>query len=355
MNLGTYILDWRKVKGISSLQLSQAAGIDQALLSKYENGKRLPSEKHLAKLANAMGANILEIRKEFLADKIANLLKYEQQPRAILLAAETRVEYLLSTDALILPELSSEISGQLDRIDVLKEQWNANRPLNSTQLKKMEEYFDTRYTYESNRIEGNTLTFQETHLVVAEGLTIAGKSMNEHLEAINHAEAINWLKEMVAGAEGLSRRNVLDVHRLILKSIDSANAGSLRTVPVMISGSEHVPPQPFLLEKLMEEYFTHYERQKRILHPVLLAAEMHERLVSIHPFIDGNGRTSRLLMNFILLKNGYTIANLKGDHESRMAYYNALENVQVNNNPEPFYNLILDKVEESLKEHLAMV
>jgi len=123
----------------------------------------------------------------------------------------------------------------------------------------------------------------------------------------------------------------------------------------MISGSEHVPPQPFLLEKLMEEYFTHYERQKRILHPVLLAAEMHERLVSIHPFIDGNGRTSRLLMNFILLKNGYTIANLKGDYESRMAYYNALENVQVNNNPESFYNLILDKVEESLKEHLAMV
>jgi Fic family protein len=105
----------------------------------------------------------------------------------------------------------------------------------------------------------------------------------------------------------------------------------------------------------MEDYYIHYTRQKPVLHPVILAAEMHERLVSIHPFIDGNGRTSRLLMNFILLKNGYTIANLKGDYDSRMAYYKALESVQVDNNPEPFYHLILDKVKESLEEHLAMV
>ena len=190
---------------------------------------------------------------------------------------------------------------------------------------------------------------------MAEGLTIGGKSLAEHLEAINHTEAIGWLRSLVAGSDEVNRRNVLDLHSLVLKSIDSDNAGRYRSVPVMIGGSEHEPPQPFLLDKLMEDYYKHYTKQKQVLHPVILAAEMHERLVSIHPFIDGNGRTSRLLMNFILLKNGYTIANLKGDYDSRMAYYKALGNVQADNNPEPFYHLILDKVKESLEEHLAMV
>ena len=122
-----------------------------------------------------------------------------------------------------------------------------------------------------------------------------------------------------------------------------------------ISGSRHEPPQPWQLDKLMEDYFHHYLRQKGSLHPVLLAAEMHERLVSIHPFIDGNGRTARLVMNLILLRNGYTIANLKGDNASRMAYYQALEKVQVDNEPAVFYQLVADAVVSSLHAHLDLV
>jgi Fic family protein len=177
----------------------------------------------------------------------------------------------------------------------------------------------------------------------------------EHLEAINHQEAIDWVMTLVRGKEGLDKRNLLSLHHLILKSVDSRNAGKYRDVPVRIGGSEHVPPQPYLIGKLMEDYFIHYEKQQAKLHPVLLAAEMHERLVSIHPFIDGNGRTSRLVMNFILLRHGYTLANLKGDEESRMAYYQALERVQLDADPEPFYHLILDRVKESLEEHLELV
>jgi Fic family protein len=124
---------------------------------------------------------------------------------------------------------------------------------------------------------------------------------------------------------------------------------------VRISGSEHVPPQPFLLDKMMEDFFIHYERQKRILHPILLAAEMHERLVTIHPFVDGNGRTSRLLMNFILLKNGYTLTILKGDPSSKANYFKSLEAVQVQNDPNQFYDLIVERVIASLEEHLEMV
>ncbi|MDB4173485.1 Fic family protein [Bacteroidia bacterium] len=355
MVLGTYIAEWRAINGCTISSLAQKAGVDQALVSKYENGKRMPSEKHVELLAIAMEVPVTELRAKYLVDKIAGLLQYELRPQEILMAAEDRMEYLVSQKALYEPKLSDGVLQKLLLIDELHKRWQATKPLQGVQLQKMEEYFNTRYTFESNRIEGNTLTFQETHLVVSEGLTIGGKNMVEHLEAVNHSEAIGWLKDMVRGNEDVTRRSVLDIHRLILKSIDTDNAGVYRSVPVMIGGSEHKPPLPYLLDKLMEDYFVHYQRQKQVLHPVILAAEMHERLVSIHPFIDGNGRTSRLVMNFILLKSGYTIANLKGDYESRMAYYRALESVQVDNNPEPFYHLILDKVKESLEEHLAMV
>lgn len=355
MVLGMYIANWRGENVISITQLAQNAGIDKALLSKYENGKRLPSENHLIALADAMNITVTELKKQFLVDKIAGLLQNEVNPLEILQAAEDRVEYLVSNNALELPELSASVLQKLKEIDVLQQQWKKAKPLTGTALKKMKEYFSTKYTYESNQIEGNTLTYQETHLVVSEGLTIGGKSLVDHLEAINHTEAIHWLKTMVAGNEDLTKRNLLDIHRLILKSIDNDLAGVYRTVNVRIGGSAHVPPEPLLLNDLMNDYFLHYERQKRVLHPVLLAAEMHERLVSIHPFVDGNGRTARLVMNFILLKNGFTITSLKGDYDSRMAYYAALEDVQVNNNPEPFYHLILDKVKESLEEHLKMV
>jgi Fic family protein len=219
----------------------------------------------------------------------------------------------------------------------------------------MKEYFNIEYTFESNRIEGNTLTLQETQLVVNQGLTISGKSMVEHLEAINHSEAVDFIIELATRKEDLNRRTLMDLHALILKSIDKENAGRYRTVPVMISGSAHKPPQPYLLDKLMEDYFLHYYAQKNKMHPVILAAEMHERLCSIHPFIDGNGRTSRLVMNLILLQNGYTIANMKGDIESRLAYYRGLEKVQVDNEPEIFYSLVIEAVKRSLEAHLSLV
>ena len=176
------------------------------------------------------------------------------------------------------------------------------------------------YTFESNRIEGNTLTLKETDLVINKGITISGKSMREHLEAIYHKEAVEYLKHLIEKKTKVTERDILQLHNLILRGIDSKNAGLYRKVQVMIKGSRHLPPQPFLVAKQMEEMFEWYALNKNRLHPVVLAAEMSERFVIIHPFIDGNGRTSRLLMNLILLKNEYVIANIKGDNESRMNY-----------------------------------
>ncbi|MGE0931449.1 Fic family protein [Peijinzhouia sedimentorum] len=352
--LGNFLEELRLAKGLVIRELSAISGIDAALISKFEKGKRIPTEANIKSLSLGLDIDFEALRKKWLEERIVNLVKYEQDASEILALAESRAEYLLSENALILPKISSTIEDKLQILDELKLRWKDAKPLNATQISKMKEYFNVEYTYESNRIEGNTMTLQETHLVINEGLTIAGKSMREHLEAVNHNDAIQFIDELSFKKESFSKRSLMEIHYLVLKGIDRENAGKFRSVPVRISGSEHVPPQPYMLEKLMEDYFFHFQQQKHILHPVLLAAEMHERLVSIHPFVDGNGRTSRLVMNMLLLKNGFTIANLKGDFDSRMTYYKALENVQLNNNPEPFYNLVIDAVTSSLQRHLEL-
>ena len=351
----TLLKKTRQEQNLKFKDLAATTGIDQALLSKFENGNRLPTEEQIALLASAYNLSVSELRKLWLTEKVLQIVKYEPQAAEVLIVAESRVEYLTGKRALEVPSLPFDLQEKLAVIDGLRKEWQARKPLNPAQLRKMQSFFHVEYTFESNRIEGNTLTLQETGLVVNEGLTISNKSMREHLEAINHAEAVDFIVELAQGREDLSRRTLLELHALILKSIDRDNAGRYRSVPVRISGSQHEPPQPYLLDKLMEDYFIRYRTQQGLMHPVILAAEMHERLVSIHPFIDGNGRTSRLVMNLILLRNGYTIANLKGDNNSRLAYYRALEKVQVDNEPEVFYGLVADAVERSLRAHLSLI
>lgn len=239
----------------------------------------------------------------------------------------------------------------LQELDVLKAELSKFRLQDNV---KIQEALAIEYTYESNRIEGNTLTLQETQLVIEKGLTIGGKALKEHLEAINHKEAIDFIGELVNKESVLDERTLKQIHSIILKSIDRENAGVYRKVPVLISGSTHTPPQPYLLQKLMEDYFQFYEENRKSMHPVVLAAEMHERLVTIHPFIDGNGRTSRLVMNLILLQHGYPIANIRGDSESRLKYYSALEKSREDNKA-AFIELVADAVKQMLLRLLALV
>lgn len=355
MNFGIILKEKRVASGLKTKDISSLAKIDQAIISKIENGNRMPTEKQLPSLSLAYDIPFEELEKEYLIQKVLDVIQYADFPDTILSAAETRIEYLRNEKKPSRIELSSQILEKLQELDELKTKWAAHKPLAGTQLTKLQEYFNIKNTFESNRIEGNTLTYQETQLVVNQGLTIGGKPLKDHLEAINHAEAVTYLYELVQGIPEFDKRVLLDIHRLILKSIDSRNAGIYRSVPVRISGSEHIPPQPFLVPKLMEDYFAHFDDIKNVLHPVIVAAEMHERLVSIHPFIDGNGRTSRLVMNVILMQHGYPITYLKGDDPSRLKYYQTLEKVQVDNDPIPFYELIIERVKVSLEEHLEMV
>ena len=252
--------------------------------------------------------------------------------------------------------MNSNLEKLLQDCGTLKDRLSEVRPLPAEALKKIEDAFAIEYTYESNRIEGNTLTLQETELVVNEGVTISGKSMREHLEAINHTEAIDYIKDFAKSDLNISERTIKEIHSLVLHGIDRGNAGCYRTVPVLISGSRHTPPQPYLVGKQMEDFMLKFrEMEKQNIHPIIIAAYLHDELVRIHPFIDGNGRTSRLLMNLYLLRNGYTLVNLKGSDKEKVSYYTALETSHVDNNPEVFQTLVAEAETESLKRYLTVL
>ncbi|MRM85974.1 Fic family protein [Riemerella anatipestifer] len=237
-------------------------------------------------------------------------------------------------------------------IDKLNEQLKQLRTL---QGDKVARAFEIEYTYESNKIEGNTLTLQETSIIIEKGLTVGGKTLAEHLEAINHTHAIDFIKDISKRNEPITERVINEIHALILAGIDNTNAGKYRTVQVMISGAKHTPPPPYEVVHQMAEMMRFYNENKDHLHPIELSAEMHERLVTIHPYIDGNGRTARLLMNLILLQSGYPIAILKGDTESRLRYYNALEVAQVEGDKTPFIDLVATNVGETIQRIINVI
>jgi len=245
------------------------------------------------------------------------------------------------------------LDDRLATIDALKIRLDGLRA--TLDNRAIRDALQLEFLYESNRIEGNTLTLRETQLVVNEGLTISGKSLREHLEAINHNEAILFVEELISKKIEFSESVLKQLHALVLHGIDRENAGIYRRVPVLISGSRHVPPPPLLLNDLMSGFFDFYTQQKTTLHPVVLSAELHERLVTIHPFIDGNGRTARLVMNLVLLQHGFPLAIISGDTDGRMAYYNALERVQTHQDKSAFIELIAEKVHHALKRYIDIL
>ena len=354
--LGVFIKNSRIKLELSIKDLAANIGIDSSLLSRIEGEKRLPNENTLNLIAVELGLAKTDLIKKWLEDKAYNVLKpYPNFAEDVLKAMETRIEYLQSERAFTLPELPRNIIVLLKTVDDLKTKWQNSLPIEETQKRKLKEHFAIEYTHESNKIEGNTLSLQETFLVISKGLTIAGKPIAEHLEAINHGDAIEFIEELVDNKMPFNEHALKSIHNLILKGIDRKNAGVYRSVSVRIGGSKHIPPEPLELNHLMQDYFLHYNAQKDVMHPVLLAAEMHERLASIHPFIDGNGRTARLVMNLILQQHGYSTAIFKGGLANRLEYYEALEAVQLNANPIPFYELTIKAVISSLEEHLKLV
>ena len=239
---------------------------------------------------------------------------------------------------------------KLDKLTDKKKRLDGFRPLPDTLVRNLDDWFRVELTYTSNAIEGNTLTRRETALVVEKGLTVGGKSLTEHLEATNHAHALDWVKEQVKRKPtSLTEKDILYIHDVILKGIDDANAGHYRSVPVRIAGSAVVLPNSLKVPDLMKDFVEWLSRDQG-LHPVELAAEAHYRLVTIHPFVDGNGRSARLLMNMILLMSGYPAAIIR--KRDRLAYISSLEKAQLGGSKDDYFKIIVKAGDRSLDIYL---
>lgn len=237
-----------------------------------------------------------------------------------------------------------------DELTQLKKELDARRPLPDILIRNLEDWFRVELTYTSNALEGNTLSRRETALVIEKGLTVGGKTLIEHIEAKNHAEALDVIYTLAKiKPKQLTEDDLLRVHAIILKNIEDDYAGRYRPIPVRISGSAVVLPNPKKVPDLMHDYMK-WLREEKHLHPVGLATEAHYRLVTIHPFIDGNGRTARLIMNLILIMHGYPPAIIR--KIERLSYLNALEKAQLGGSRNDFDAQIAASVKRSLVMYL---
>lgn len=232
---------------------------------------------------------------------------------------------------------------------------HALRPLEPAQVRALEEKviaaFELEVITTSIQIEGNSLTLRETELILSKGITIAGKPLKDHLEAINLSAAFTYLKSLVKNTEPINGRLVRELHQMILSRIADEWAGTYRTVPVRISGAQHQPPHFLEVPALMDLWEQELSNSSD-LHPVIAAADAHEKLVTIHPFVDGNGRTARLVMNLVLMRAGYPAIVIPSDSASRLAYYDALEATQTASDPHAFRNFIIQATGNMLDRYL---
>ena len=211
----------------------------------------------------------------------------------------------------------------LERIDEKKSQMDSKRPIPAIALKSIKESLDYEWTYNSNSIEGNTLSLRETQMVIENGLTVHGKSLREHFEVLNHHEAIGYVESLISENKILNITDIMTIHSLVQQNIEKDYAGRYRNSGVRIQGANFVSPNALKVSDMMDELLGWVNYENTNLHVLIKAAIFHHRFVWIHPFFDGNGRTVRLSMNLLFMNYGYPPAIiLKND---RKKYYSALD------------------------------
>jgi len=238
-----------------------------------------------------------------------------------------------------------------DEIDILKKEIDSYRPFDKKLLNYLQQFYRIGFTYSSNALEGNSLTESETKVIIEDGLTIGGKSIKEHYEVLGHSDAYTFLYTLAKNNE-ISENNILELHRLFYYRINEKKAGKYRTEQVYITGTDYLPPKFKDVPVLMNAFVSSISEWEKTLHPVSLAAKLHERIATIHPFIDGNGRTARLVMNLYLIQHGYPIIIippiLRNDYIVSIRLANK-------GNFDPFFDLISNIEYESSKDYLRLV
>ena len=237
----------------------------------------------------------------------------------------------------------------LESIDRKKAELDSRRPLTEGEVERLTEQFVVEYTYNSNAIEGNTLTLRETDMVLR-GLTIDQKPLKDHMEAVGHKEAFDFVQDLVKDQLPLSEGIIKQIHYLVLAD-KKDDRGVYRRIPVRIMGAKHEPVQPYLIQPRMEQLLEDYRNSTEHMIPRL--ARFHIEFEAIHPFIDGNGRTGRLLVNMELMKAGYPPIDIK--FADRIAYYNAFDEYHAKHNLGAMEKLFAGYVNERLESYLKIL
>lgn len=237
----------------------------------------------------------------------------------------------------------------LARLTSKKERLDLARPLPAAVLARLSDQRNVEWIYNSNAIEGSTLTLRETELILHQGVTIGGKTLREHYEVVNHRDAITFVEKLVPDREPLTAHQVCQIHALVLAHIDDENEGKYRTTNVRIGGSSHLPPEAWLVPQQMADWIKWLRTDALLLHPIDRAAVAHHRFAAIHPFIDGNGRTARLVMNLLLMREGYPSTIIL--RSNRLQYYRVLGQAD-RGKTKPLVNFVGRAVESSLGVYL---
>jgi len=246
-----------------------------------------------------------------------------------------------------------EFEDKIKDCDLLKKELDSHRPFSQDILKQLKEYYKISLTYTSNAIEGNSLTESETKVVIEDGVTIGGKPLRDHLEALGHALAYDYIYDLIKSRKNISEEDVLKMHHLFYEKIDEEKAGKYRKVQVFVSGTDYVFPKAVAVPALMSKFVGEIPAMVKKLHPVKFAAWLHMQFVNIHPFVDGNGRVARLLLNLALLQTGYVVTIIPP--VVRANYIDIVKSCQKSGKLEAFYDFTSNMVWEALKEQLRLI
>ena len=286
--------------------------------------------------------------------------KWGISPRRVrTLCAEGKVEGVIRKGKLyMIPETAVKpMDGRLSKTNILaeieykKERLNAMRPLTRGELNRLRQEFMIEFTYNSNAIEGNTLTLKETAMVL-EGMTVDQKPLKDHLEAVGHRDAFLYVMDIAAKDVPLNESAIKAIHSLVLMN-QPEDKGVYRRIPVRIMGAFTEPVQPYLIEPKMTELLAKNEERKAEMSTIERIALFHLEFEGVHPFVDGNGRTGRLIMNLELIRHGYPAINVK--FADRKRYYNAFDSFYRDNDSEPMINLVAEYVSERYDDYFRVL
>lgn len=339
----------RENKGIKTRELSKMVQVDQALISKFESGSRRPTKDQLLKLASTLDIELNPLLISWLKEKILHEISNEEFALEALKEAQEELTIKLAKESKSINDLFENDLQLIEELKIVAHQLGVANNI------KLQDNFIISYVFESNSLDGNSISKIETELILNEGQSIVGKSMHEHLAVINHQEALRYTHKIAQSKELLTVATIIEIHQLLFRGINPKEAGTFRTTAISIKDDLFSPPKPESIEADLESLMLWLNENKNHLHPVLLAAAFKIKFVCLQSFKQGTAKIARLLTNLILLHNDLTPIIYKSDSDSKKTYLIALMASIQDQNNSSFTTFLLQQEKESLNYNISFV